>query len=137
VRRRLALVFAAAAVATTLGFAASTGGASAPECQGHARLRQHDWVNFAFSCGRDEPTGFRIRANHAIRTVEDPDFVYACERVSVREWECHDIHSGAPDRAHARLRVKPPRCEPDLRLLVKPRLNFDHWGGRFELAGPC
>ena len=136
-RRALVLAGATVAVAVAVGAGGSTGGASSPECQGHARLRHHGWVNFAFACGSDAPTGFRIRANHRIRTVEDPDLVYACQRVSVREWDCNDIHSGAPDRAHARLRVKPPRCEPDLVLRVKPRLNFNHWGRRFTLVGPC
>jgi hypothetical protein len=111
--------------------------ASSSQCHGNARLRHGGAVHFSFSCGSDEPTGFRIRANRHIVSVDDPSGVYGCQRVSGRSFDCNDQHSGAPSRAHAVLHVSGDPCDPRLILRVKPRLNFDGYGHRFKLHGPC
>jgi hypothetical protein len=136
-RGRLVAGAVLASTAVAVVALVGTGAAASPECQGHARLRHHGYVNFAFTCGSHEPTGFVIHANHRIRSVDDPDGVYGCRKLSSRAWDCEDQHSGAPDRAHARLRVAGEVCDPKLVLRVAPRLDFQTEGQKFTLRGPC
>ena len=75
---------------------ASAHKASAPACQGKARRMRPAHVSFSFSCEGDV-SAFDIQANRALHSVDDPSYVFGCERRTSRSSYCEDIHSGAEE----------------------------------------
>jgi hypothetical protein len=113
----------------------------APLCQGRARRSGPGHVSFSFSCGEQEDvTGFLVRANRALRFLDDPSFAFGCERSTSRSFECGDIHSGAGPEGSGVATVREPLCRRGAHLLLRitPTLNFEAEAqAPFTLKGPC
>jgi hypothetical protein len=111
----------------------------AAPCKGRARRIRFRHVSISFTCDNDV-TGFEIRANRALRSFEEPNAAFGCDRATSRSFRCEDIHSGAAPEGNGVAIVSEPLCRRGAHLVLRisPAFDFERpTGVSFTLKGPC